>query len=158
MGKDREHRAAAYRDDRELVLQGMYRRVVLGRAGAIDTPEDPYHPGGGFDLTHALRERARPARTTDRVCMGFAAGRTGAVHMEDLRITVQHRHDVITVPRVRNADNPRLDGNVEPDDGVQRIGVGRGTAVVVDRGTGPHFDQLLHRGVPGLRRGHVALL
>ncbi len=78
--------------------------------------------------------------------------------MEDLRVTVQHRHDIVTVPHIRDVEDPRLDGNVEPDDGVQRIGVGRGTAVVVDGGVGPHFDQLSHRGVLGIRLGYVGLL
>ena len=42
------------RNDRELVLKGVHRLVVLRRAGAVDASKDPHHAGGRLDLRHAL--------------------------------------------------------------------------------------------------------
>ena len=148
----------AERNDRELVLQRVHRFVVLGRAGAVDAPEDPDHSGGRLDLCHALRKRARPARTGDGVRLGLAARRGRACDLEHLRPAVQHRHDVVAIAHVGNAEDPGLLGDVEPDLGVERVGVGRGAAVVVDCGVSPHPDHLPHRRMLGVRRGHVGLL
>ena len=146
------------RHDRELVLQRVHRLVILRRAVAVDAPEDPHHAGGRLDLLHARRKRARPARPGDRIGLRLAARRARARDLEHLRPAVQHRHDVVALAHVGDAEDPRLLRHVEPDLGVQRVGVGRGAAVVVHRRVAAHLDHLPHRGMLGIRLRDVGLL
>jgi len=76
----------------------------------------------------SLLKRKRIA-VTDGVRLWLAAINARACHLEDFRSAVQHRHDVVAVAHVGNAEDPGLRGNVEPYLGVQRIAVRRGAAV-----------------------------
>jgi hypothetical protein len=51
-----------------------------------------------------------------------------------------------------------LGGDVKPDLGIERVGIGRGAAMVVDRRIGPHLDHLPHRSMLGIRCDDVGLL
>jgi hypothetical protein len=49
-------------------------------------------------------------------------------------------------------------GSLETSLRIERIGIGRRAAVVVDCRIGPHLDHLPHRGMLGVRRSDVGLL
>jgi hypothetical protein len=79
-------------------------------------------------------------------------------NVEHFGVTIKHRHDVIAVAHIGNAEYPWLLGNVEPDLDVQRVRIGRGAAVIIDRGIGPHLDDLAHRCMFGILRSDIGLL
>jgi hypothetical protein len=100
----------------------VYGFVVFGRAGAIGAADDPHQIGGRFVSGNTCRQRARPARPGDGVGLRLVAGGAPARHLEHPGPTRQHRHQIVAVTFVRQAQDVGLLGQVEPGGGPARSG------------------------------------
>jgi hypothetical protein len=52
--------------------------------------------------------------SSDRVFLRFVASRARTRRLEDIRPAIQHRHHVVAVTHVGNAENPRFFGDIKP--------------------------------------------
>ena len=147
----------AERNHRDVVLHLMHRVIIFRCAGAIDATQDPDQAGRRFIFGHAVGQRAAPAGAGDGVFLRSGAGGALAGVLKNVGPAIEHGKQVVTVLRIGQAQYPRLLADVQPGDGVERVGIGgrhllvRGSRIV----TQP--EELPHRG--GLAFGffHVGL-
>lgn len=65
--------------------------------------------------TAQIRRSSMHARgSSDRVFLRFVASRARSRRLEDIRPAIQHRHHVVAVTHVGNAENPRFFGDIKP--------------------------------------------
>ena len=91
----------------------MDRRIVLGRASAVDAPEHPNHGGRRFELLHPLRNVARPIRAGDEIGLGAVTARPGSRNLENIGLAAQERQEEVAAFHVRCAEYPGLIAYVE---------------------------------------------
>src|ERR1700733_3541413 len=119
--------------------------VVLRRAGAIDTAEEPPDAGGRLVFLDARGQRSVPSRPGDGV--GLRARSRGALagHLEYVGPAIQHREQVIPIFHVGNAKHPWFLSDIEKCHRVESVSVGSGH--IPERGIRilAQFHNLAHR-------------
>ena len=121
-GSDRGLAPLRERSHPEAVLELVDRRVVRRSVG-LGAADDPIVGRRRVDPLDAGRQRAAPAGRDDGV--GCRAGAAGALagHRVDVGPHVVERQNVVPAPGIRNRDDHRLPGHVEPGHRIERVEV-----------------------------------
>ncbi len=123
----------------------MDRFVILRRAGAEGAPEDPHHVGRRRNEPGIGRDGARPLRAGDDDISADPSPWSACRNREDLGPGAKHRHEIVAAVFFRKLENVRLLAEIEPRDGIERIGIGRGDGLEGGVRVFARIGELAHR-------------